>query len=213
MGRFVPSLWSSVKCSAELKAKQVSPPSRQISLSPHSLCPRGAEQTTANSALLPGLQPQAGAQTSGVPSFLPLGSCEGVRHAPPSPRPGQSPSTADHPPTHQIHPILSRLKRPPEVRKRRAANRRCRRNPEKSLKPSRVNTMDSRGTESRGSFRLSVRTYPTDIQPRHVGKHRPRIRTLGAPTGPHNQTQGCKTGTPERDSHAKPRTHKGTGRC
>lgn len=101
--RFVPSIWSLAKCSAELKVKQVSPPSRQISLRTHSLCPMGAEQTTANSALLPGLQPQAGAQTSSVPSFLPLGSCEGVRHAPPSPGPGQSPGTADHPqPTKSI---------------------------------------------------------------------------------------------------------------
>lgn len=96
---------------------------------------------------------------------------------------------------------------------RRAANRRCRRNPEKSLKPSRGKTKDSRGAESPGSFRLSLSTYPTDTQPRHVDKPRPRMRTLGAPTGPHNPTQGCRTGTPERDSHAKPRTHKGTGRC
>lgn len=99
------------------------------------------------------------------------------------------------------------------MRERRAANRRCRRNPEKSLKPSRGKTMDRKGAESPGSFRLSVRTYPTDTQPRHVDKHRPRMRTLGAPTRPHNQTQGCKTGTLERDSQAKPRTHKGTGRC
>ncbi|OBS82564.1 hypothetical protein A6R68_23446 [Neotoma lepida] len=36
----------------------------------------------------------------------PIRSCEGVQHAPPSPGPGQSPGTADHPrPTNPIPPL------------------------------------------------------------------------------------------------------------
>lgn len=98
------------------------------------------------------------------------------------------------------------------MRERRAANRRCRRNPEKSLKPSRGKTMDSKGAES-GLLQALSAHKPHRHSTQTLPKHRPRKRTLGAPTDPHNQTQGCKTGTPERESHVKPRTHKGTGRC
>lgn len=61
-----------------LNEERNSKPSKSLhqtgsSLSPHSFCPREAEQTTASSALLPGLQSQTGAQTSRVPLPPPTG--------------------------------------------------------------------------------------------------------------------------------------------
>lgn len=54
-----------------INAQRYSKPSKSLQpncqIPPSTLCPRGAGQTSASSALLPGLQPQAGAQTSRVP--------------------------------------------------------------------------------------------------------------------------------------------------
>lgn len=74
--------------------------------------------------------------------------------------------------------------------------------------------MDSRGAESQGSSG-SQRAHMPHGHPTQT-RRQPQTTyadTRGAPTGPHNQTPGCETGTPARDSHAKPRTHKGAGRC
>lgn len=142
IGRFVPSHWGPVKCRVELKANHVSPPSRHISI--HTLS-QGRREDYCQHCATPGSPASGQSPDKRCPLPLPLGSCKGVLHTPPSPGRGQSLGTADHPqPTESI----PRLKGPPEVRDRRAANRRCRRNPEKSLKPSRGKTKDSRGTES-----------------------------------------------------------------
>lgn len=153
-----PQPWSPDKSIAVLETKQVSPPSCQVPPSTLTLSLRRRADNGQQRAT-PGSPASGRSPDQPRPSLLPLGSCKGVQHAPPNPGPGQSPGTADHPrPTNPIPP--SRLEGPPEVRvrerkrERRAASRRCRRNPEKSLKPSRGKTVDSRGSGESGQLRL-----------------------------------------------------------